>query len=317
VLLLAGCTTGSYLASTTSPRATVPEPRMVGTGDLLQVAYFLDQGKRTGPYRIGPGDALRISIADQPELSREEVVVLPDGRISLNMIGSVIVGGKTVDEVAAEVAAAYRERKIRKPDVVVSVTRGQQRVRTFLQSLGWGLGSVSRIEVRVLDQPSVDLPLIPPVVVGRPFEEIRREIKEAYVRQFGEELHVTVNLGARPQTTVAVMGEVKKPGSIEGAPGIDLVTALAMAGGFTDAAQPKEVLVLRLRGDGAYERWLFDVGEESLAAGGAGAFRLEKNDVVYVGKSAVAKMNLFVEQYIKNMLPVQLGVGGFVPLPVP
>jgi protein involved in polysaccharide export with SLBB domain len=290
-------------------------PAVVGVGDVVQVAYFQNHKGGQDPYRIGAGDSLRVHVSDYPELSREDVLVLPDGRISLNLIGPVAAAGRTVEEVAAEVAALYRARKIRRPEVVVSVNRGQERLRLFLESLGREQG-IRRIEVRVFERGYLDFPLIPPVAVGRPMTEIRREIKEAYEREFGGDLQVTVNLASRVPPFVYVTGEVKKPGAIEGQPGQNLLAAVAAAGGFADTAQPEEVLVLRFRDDRSYEHWIFDLRERAFIDGQAAAeFRLQRGDVVHVSKSSIAQVNKFVEQYIRNNLPIVLGIGASFPIP--
>lgn len=53
-----------------------------------------------GEYRIGSGDALSVKLFYTAELN-EDVVVRPDGRISLQLVGDVIVAGRTADAVFA------------------------------------------------------------------------------------------------------------------------------------------------------------------------------------------------------------------------
>ena len=289
---------------------------VVTAGDTVQVGYFLDIRGTVTPYRLGVGDVLKIHVADYPDLSRDEIVVLPDGRISLNLIGSVAAAGKTVDDVAAEIAARYRDRQIRRPEVVVSVTRGQERVRQLLRSVG-GEQGVSRLDLKIHDQPVLELPFIPPIAVGRPLADIRRDIKEAYEREFGPELQVTVNVTSRLAPTLHVMGEVKKPGSVEAYPGLSLLGAVAAAGGFEDSAERGEVLVLRFKPDGSYDHWAFDLTEKGFTDARASEFGLQHADIVYVSKSTVAKVNQFVELYIRNNMPFSIGFGGLIPLGAP
>lgn len=317
VALGSGCSTatasGSAALAGSAGRMYRP---VVTAGDTVQIGYFLDNKSTVTPYKLGAGDVLRIHVADNPDLSRDEIVVLPDGRISLNLIGSVAVAGRTVDDVAADVTARYRDRKVRHPEVVVSVTRGQQRVKQLLQSVG-GEQGVSRLDLKIHDQPVVELPFIPPIAVGRPLADIRRDIKEAYEREFGTELQVTVNVTSRLAPMLHVMGEVKKPGSVEGYPGLSLLGAVAAAGGFEDSAARGEVLVLRFRPDGSYDHWAFDLTEKRFTDTQASEFSLQHADVVYVSKSTVAKVNEFVELYIRNNMPFSIGFGGLIPLPVP
>lgn len=50
------------------------------------------------PYRVGPGDVLQIDVWKEPDASSAAIVVRPDGRISLAMIGEVRAAGLTPAE---------------------------------------------------------------------------------------------------------------------------------------------------------------------------------------------------------------------------
>jgi polysaccharide export outer membrane protein len=68
-------------------------------------------------YRIGAPDELLVSILPEPTIERE-VVVRPDGRISIDLIGDVIASRKTTEELSEEI----REKISRfKRDAVVTV----------------------------------------------------------------------------------------------------------------------------------------------------------------------------------------------------
>lgn len=54
------------------------------------------------PYRIGPGDTLRVFVWGNPGLS-DEVPVRPDGRISVPLLEDVEAAGKTPTELAREI----------------------------------------------------------------------------------------------------------------------------------------------------------------------------------------------------------------------
>lgn len=55
-----------------------------------------------GPYQIGSGDILDISVWKDETLTRT-VVVLPDGKISFPLIGEVMARGKTIAELKKEI----------------------------------------------------------------------------------------------------------------------------------------------------------------------------------------------------------------------
>jgi polysaccharide export outer membrane protein len=69
-------------------------------------------------YRVGAPDDLLISILPEPVIERV-VVVRPDGRISIDLIGDVVASGRTTEQLAGDI----REKISRfKRDAVVTVS---------------------------------------------------------------------------------------------------------------------------------------------------------------------------------------------------
>ena len=71
-------------------------------------------------YAINPGDVLRIDVWNEDSLARE-VLVRPDGIISLPMAGDIETFGKTTSEVEGKIASALSAFMKDKPRVVVSL----------------------------------------------------------------------------------------------------------------------------------------------------------------------------------------------------
>ncbi|MBN2012587.1 polysaccharide export protein [candidate division KSB1 bacterium] len=70
-------------------------------------------------YRVGPGDVLEIKFFDNQRFDRE-VMVRPDGRITLEKVGDVLVAGKTTTEVDSIVTEQYRPM-LKLPDVTIFI----------------------------------------------------------------------------------------------------------------------------------------------------------------------------------------------------
>ena len=68
-------------------------------------------------YVIGPGDVLDISVWKEQALTKL-VTVLPDGKISFPLVGAIMAGGKTLDQLSKEL-----EKKLSRfvPDLNLSV----------------------------------------------------------------------------------------------------------------------------------------------------------------------------------------------------
>ena len=70
-------------------------------------------------YRIGVGDNLRVDVYRQGELS-VNVFVRPDGKITVPVVGDVLVGGQTPEDVSRIIAGALSEY-VRDPLVTTTV----------------------------------------------------------------------------------------------------------------------------------------------------------------------------------------------------
>jgi len=92
----------------------------------------------TDEYIIGPEDILEVSVWRTPELSRE-VIVRPDGRISLPLIGDVMAVGSTTSELRDDITEklkAYKEN----PTVAIIVKAIKSYFFTVQGAIGGGGG---------------------------------------------------------------------------------------------------------------------------------------------------------------------------------
>jgi len=99
VLWLSACATGGGVST---PPSINPQAQAVNT------------------YRIGVDDQLQITVWQNPDLS-VSVPVRPDGKITVPLIGDVIAGGKTPEEVAGDIKGKLASY-VRDPQVAVILT---------------------------------------------------------------------------------------------------------------------------------------------------------------------------------------------------
>jgi polysaccharide export outer membrane protein len=85
----------------------VPTPKLSAQAEDSQI------------YVIGPGDSLRVFVYQAPDLSGG-VVVRPDGRISVPLVGDVMATGKNPTQLAKELEVALA-KYVRAPTVTVIV----------------------------------------------------------------------------------------------------------------------------------------------------------------------------------------------------
>lgn len=72
--------------------------------------------------RLGPEDVISVDVFDQPNYSRANITVPPNGRISYPLIGQVLVAGRTTDDLEKEFAEKLSEY-IREPKVSVQLVQ--------------------------------------------------------------------------------------------------------------------------------------------------------------------------------------------------
>lgn len=74
-------------------------------------------------YKIGPLDALDITVLQEPELSSKATPVDAFGNVNLPLVGDVKAGGKTASQLAKEVAVLFGHRYLKNPQVSVVVSK--------------------------------------------------------------------------------------------------------------------------------------------------------------------------------------------------
>jgi polysaccharide export outer membrane protein len=183
-------------------------------------------------YRIQVGDQLDVKFYYNPELN-EQVIVRPDGRISLQLIHEVSVVGLTPDELTQLLTRQYAAQ-LNKPELTV------------------------------------------------------------IVRAFGGH-------------KVYVDGEVAKPGMLPLVGTMNVLQAISQAGGMKESARVNEVIVIRH--GAANQPYAFSVNLEKAIDGTdlRQNIPLKAFDIVFVPRSPIANVNVWVDQYLRKNIPIQTG----------
>ena len=85
---------------------------------LFGAAVFAQDG--TSPYQLGAGDEIRVTVFGEIELSGEYEID-GTGRISLPLIGSVVVGGQVISAAEARIVAKLADGYLVTPRVNIEV----------------------------------------------------------------------------------------------------------------------------------------------------------------------------------------------------
>ena len=88
---------------------------------FLAAVMLAPQAMAQGSYRIQPGDTLDVTVLEDEALNRQ-VLVGPDGRISLPLAGTVRAGGQTIEAVEASIADRLAPNFAVKPNIFVALS---------------------------------------------------------------------------------------------------------------------------------------------------------------------------------------------------
>ena len=103
-------------------------------------------------FRLGPGDVLLINGLEDPSLNTE-VLVRPDGLITLPLAGTVMAAGKTPEEVAAAVRQQLGPNFVEPPSVSVVLRGLAQRAAAEEMLTIYILGQVNGPGPRAIPEP--------------------------------------------------------------------------------------------------------------------------------------------------------------------
>lgn len=152
------------------------------------------------------------------------------------------------------------------------------------------------------------MPLIAPVVAAN---LTAAELHDALVAAYAPQLRLP-ELDVIPRSfgsrQVFVGGEVARPGIYEMPAAMDAFQAVTLAGGFLPSARRDDVLIMSRSGDGASHVSEVNLSDRALRAGFQAATPLNRYDVVYVPRSRIARVNLFMQQYVRDALPIQFSL---------
>jgi protein involved in polysaccharide export with SLBB domain len=192
-----------------------------------------------GEYILQPGDSIDVTFYYHPDNNQANLLVRPDGKVYLPLIGEVQAAGLTAPQVA-EAITKRSSANLRDPKVAVNVR--------------------------------------------------------------------TLN-----PTRVFVGGEVLKPGFVPFTPGLTAVQAVMQVGGWKDTADLQEVVLLQKISEGSneYRPSKINLGKVVELGDTKADIVLGPSDVLVFPKTGIARANLWVQQYVINMIPIRISATPF------
>ena len=145
-----------------------------------------------------------------------------------------------------------------------------------------------RTNGRLNGEGNLSVPLLGSIhLAGLTLTQAASRLTDLYARDYLVNPRVNVMLVGYAKRRFTMLGQVNRPGSYEmpdGSPeGIDLLEAVAMAGGYTRIAAPERVSIRRHSNSGRDE--IIRVDAKRLARGDRGNFTVLPGDAITVGES--------------------------------
>jgi polysaccharide export outer membrane protein len=106
---------------------------------------------------------------------------------------------------------------------------------------------------------------------------------------------------------VFVGGEVEKGGVYDMPGDINALQAIIQAGGFKTTARRDKVVIIRRGPDGRAMMKTADLRAGIFQPDSVDPVPLRRFDIVYVPRSSVSEIGLFIQQYIRDLTPVSFG----------
>ncbi len=287
----------------------VPEYRL-RVDDQVEFVYRLKRDEVPGPYLLDVGDEIQIESLIDEKLNRK-VMVQPDGTVDMLLLGPVRVIRKRVDEIRDDLNERYK-KYYRITDINVTRITTQARANDLLQAVNnrFFSGGQGKL-VRVTPEGTISLPSIGVVPAqGLTLDELGREVQARYL-PVADGLELTPILLARAPRYLYVVGEVRLPGRFEMQAPTTVMQSIALAGGWNNGGNLRQVVVFRRAEDWRLLATKIDIrgalyGERPAPAD---EIWLRDSDVVVVPKVPMLRADELIELYFTRGLYSAFPIG--------
>lgn len=305
---------GEYVGHARAPH--VPEYR-IREGDVVAVYYRRTREEISRPYELQVGDRIRIesmtsgkgggsgSTTSETQATDDgitrELVIQPDGTITLPLLGQVRATRRTIPALRDELEEQYR-KYFKVPAITVTPISVNTKLEDLMNTVDSRAGTLGGLQIQVTVTPAGDiqLPGVNSVFVQNlTLNEARQEIDSQYDTSIPG-AHVTLVLVQRAKRFIYVLGEVNQPGRFELEGPTDVLSALALAGTPKIGANTRQVVVFRRGPDWRMMATMLDVRGALYAKRPVPADNiwLNDSDIVLVPKTPIQQVDEIIEQYI-------------------
>ena len=253
------------------------------------------QENQAREYRIGAKDLLEISVFGLDEMS-QTVRVSEKGKITLPLLGEIEVEELTKAELERKLGQLLEKKYLQNPQVTVFIREYQSKKVYILGAVGKPgsyklLGRQTVLQL-ISDAGGLIENAGDEIIVIRqrkdgPSKTLRILIDDLILKGDARlniplEPNDIVNIPVDKTVFIYVFGQVRKPGALNvkklNIP--TLLQVIAQAGGFSERASKRRVIITRIDKDGKEKK--IKVNVKDIIKGKKKDIQLKENDVVYV-----------------------------------
>jgi polysaccharide biosynthesis/export protein len=287
-------------------------------------------GSENPSYILGPGDILTVWALGADEISNKPYTVLPDGYLDLPLVGRVLAGGKSVEDLKQDLRRSLSEY-FHDPKVSVTVTDFRSQPVSVLGSVNEpGVhqlqGGKSLLEVLSLaggTAPEADSSVIitrhvewGPIPIAGSTKDASGKfyIAKVDLESVAQAKNPQNNIRVYPNDVIEVprarmiyvLGEVSKPGGyvLHQDENVSAVQALSMAGGPTPFGATKNAKLLRVAAEST-ERKETTIDLKRVLEGKGGDSLMRPQDILYIPGNASKKASV---QAIQSGIQIATGL---------
>jgi polysaccharide export outer membrane protein len=255
-------------------------------------------------YVLGAGDTISVKFFYNNELN-EEIVIRPDGMISLQPIGDVKAAGLKPAQLDSVLTREYSK-------VLCVFGEGDKITIKFPHNEKFNDEVVIRPDGTIFLQKVGDVK-----AAGLTPTQLTSVLTDKYSKFMNSpEIVVVVEDTKLPELTVLVRnsasqkvyvgGEITRPGMIPISGMLRTLDAVIQAGGPADTAELENVVLIRY--NHSQEPDVYRLNMKKIMAGQVPDIRLQPYDVIHLPRTWIAEVSLFVKQYIHSLIPIQFSV---------
>lgn len=271
------------------------------------------------PYKLGPGDKMKIYVYDEPELDSDVVIVKQDGTLSYRLVGEIDVTGMTIPE-ATELIEEKLKSYVLYPKVSIIPFEARSSTITMLGKVTYpgiieikgrmrildALASAGGLALGYFQNNSVELADLERTFMIRDnrllpidFVELVQNGKMIYNIPLLDRDYIYIPSAINRE--VYIIGEVNQEGHYFYQENMTLVQSITFAQGFKDTAQST---VYVIRGNLTHPR-IFKINTKDILRAEVRDFRLKPNDIIYIPKHPIAKWNEVVNSALPSLQAIQ------------